>query len=86
MPFASTALLEHGGGAGIELALHQTVHQVDDGHLRAGLGEAVGGFETEQSAADHDCSFSTGDRRRDRRYVAEVAEGEHARQVHARHS
>ena len=38
----------------VELALHQAVHQMQQRHRRAGLGEAIGRLQPEQPAADHD--------------------------------
>src|SRR6185369_14436333 len=38
----------------IELTLHQRVEQMHDGDVHAALHQAVGGFEAEQAAADHD--------------------------------
>ncbi len=45
--------LQQFGRGGIELALHQPVHQVHQRHRRAGLREAIGRFEPEQATADH---------------------------------
>jgi len=69
----------------IELTLHQPVHQMDHGNLRAGFRQAVGRFQTEQSAADHNGFGLIGGRRFDGRDVAEIAERHHAGQIHARH-
>lgn len=41
--------------ARVELALHQTVHQMNDGNLQARFCQAISRFEAEQTAADHDC-------------------------------
>ena len=84
MPLASSARLSRRGGARVELALHQPVHEVDHAHLGAGLGEAVGGLEAEQPAADDDGAGARWRRALDRRDIAEIAEGEHAGQLHAR--
>ena len=54
MPLASTARLSMDAAAAIELALHQAVHQMDQGDPGAGLGEPIGGFEPKQTAADDD--------------------------------
>jgi hypothetical protein len=66
----------------VELALHQHVHQVDDRRAHAPTGQAVGGFQAEQAAADHHGARARlgrgGDHRLD---VVEVAEGDHALQV-----
>ena len=63
---------------GIELALHQPVHQVDERDRHAGARQAVGRLDAEQSAADHDgghalcgCGGQVGD-------VGEGAERRHA--------
>ena len=45
---------EQRGRAVVELALHQAVHEVHDGHRAAERREPVGGLEPEQAAADHD--------------------------------
>ena len=65
----------------IELALHQPVHEMEEGDAGAGLGEAVGGFEAEQPAADHHDPGAGGLGRRDGVDVVDVTEGEHARQI-----
>src|SRR6185437_3757670 len=59
-------------------------HQVHDGGVHAALGQAVGGFETEQAAADHHrlAAVLLG-RRNHGADVVEVAEGDHALQVRA---
>ena len=71
--------LEHERGAMIELALHQPVHEMEEGDAGAGLGEAVGGFEAEQPAADHHHARAGGFGCRDGVDVVDVAEGENAR-------
>src|SRR6516165_12733670 len=73
--------LEHPRRARIELALHQPVHEMEDGDVGARLGESIGGFETEEPAADDDDARTR--RFRDGVDVVDVAEGEHARQVHS---
>ena len=46
--------LEHRCGAGVELALHQAIHQMNERDLGAGLGEPVSRFDAEEPAANHD--------------------------------
>ena len=75
--------LEQRARTRIELALHQPVHEMEHGHARARLGEAIGGLEAEQPAADDDDARTGGAGRRDGVDVVDVAEGEHARQIHA---
>src|SRR5208337_5165736 len=78
--------LEHQRGACVELAFHQSIHQMDDGDLRAScssacLREPISRLEAEQAAADDNdvraalCSNSVD--------VIDISEGEDARQVHA---
>ncbi len=67
-------------GRRIELTLHQPVHQMQQGHRRAGFGEAVGGFQTEQPAADHHDRFPARGQRQQQIDVAAVAEGVHAQE------
>ena len=45
---------DEGGGARVELALHEAVHDVHEGDGDAPPGEAVGRLQPEQAAADHD--------------------------------
>ncbi len=54
MPFAFDETLQQRCRRRIDLPLHQPLHQMDQGHRRAGLGEPVGRFQAEQTAADHD--------------------------------
>ena len=63
----------------IELALHQPVHQMQQRHRRAGFREAIGRFESEQSAADHDDALLARGERQQQIDIAAVAEGVHAR-------
>ena len=71
-------------GAGVELALHQAVEQVDDGHRAALRGDAARRLEAEQAAADDGGVLRAADRRRaDRLAVLGSAERVHARQVDA---
>ena len=74
--------LEHERGALIELALHQPVHEMEEGDAGTGLGQAVGRFEAEQPAADHHHPSARGLGRGDGVHVVDVTEGEHARQIH----
>ena len=84
MPLASTARWSMQRGAVIELALHQPVHEMEEGDAGTGLGEAVGGFEAEQPAADHHHPGAGGLGRGDGVDVVDVTEGEHARQIASR--
>ena len=54
IPFASSARLSRPRRCGIELTLHQPVHQMDQRYTRSGADQAVGRLDAEQSAADHD--------------------------------
>ena len=83
MPLASTARLSMRAGLRIELALHQPVHQVQHGDARARLGEAVGGLEPEQAAADHHDAVAGAGAMPDGPDVADVAERDDAGQRHA---
>ena len=77
--------LQEFGRGRIELALHQAVHQMDQRHRRAGLGEAIGRFEPEQSAADHHHALLLRGQRQQQIDVAAVAERMHAGEVGAGH-
>ena len=70
MPLRSTSVLSRSAARRIELALHQPVHQMQQRHGRAGLGEAVGRLEPEQAAADHDDALLL---RRQRQQQVDVA-------------
>ena len=70
-------------GAGVELALHQAVHEVHDGRRAAVLGDAARRFEPEQAAADDDRSPRAPGGERDRRAVLGAAEHVDAAQVGA---
>jgi hypothetical protein len=74
---------EQCGAAGVELALHQPVHQVDHGHRAAVGGEAVGRLQSEQAAADHRGAAGARGRGEDRGAVVGAAEGVHAGAVDA---
>ena len=68
----------------VELTLHQRVGDVHDGHVHALLQQAVGCFETQQAAADHD-RLAVGARRLQHGVdVMQVAERDDAGQVVAR--
>jgi hypothetical protein len=75
-------LAQQEAGALVQLALHQDVHQVDDRGGHAAPGQAVGGFQAQQAAADdHGAGAGLaggGDHGLD---VVQVAEGDHALQV-----
>ena len=71
-------------GGRVELAFHQAVHQVNDGDVHALLHEAIGRLETEQPAAD-DHRLAVLARRLDHGLdILDVAEADHAVQIHAR--
>ena len=82
-PHCLDGVLQHPRRLRVELALHQPVHQVQHRHARARLGEAVGGLEPEQSAADHHDTVAGSRAMPDGPDVADVAERDHARQCHA---
>ena len=69
----------------IELALHQPVHQMNQRDRRAGLGQAVGRLQPEQSAADHDDALLLRGERQQQIDVAAVAKGMHAGEIGAGH-
>ena len=46
-------LLQQVAGGGVELALHQVAHDVQDHDLHAAQAQAGGGLQPEQAAADH---------------------------------
>ncbi len=74
--------LDEDGGAAIELALHQPIHEMDERGLDAAPREPVGGLDPEQAAADDDGAGAARRRSADRRHVGEVAEGDDAGQIH----
>ncbi len=77
--------LQHLAGDRVELALHQPAGQVHDGDVHAAQLQAVGRFESQQAAADHHrmrVRFGRGDHRIG---VMDVAVGNDAREVLARH-
>ena len=72
-------------GRRIELTFHQPVHQVNQGDARTGLGKAIGGFEAEQSAADHDDASLLRGQCQQQIDIAAVAKGVHAGKFGAGH-
>ena len=82
---ALEVLLQQVAGRGVELALHQVAHDVQDHDLHAAQAQAGGGFEAEQAAADH---HGLAPRQRGgvehRSDVVDVAEGDDAFEVLAR--
>ena len=77
--------LEHVGRAGVELPLHEAVHEMDDRNFDPRFRKAVGSLQPEQTAADDDGFGAACGGGLDGADVAEVAKCQHARQVHARH-
>ena len=69
----------------IELTLHQPVHQMNQRHRRAGLGETIGRFQSQQSAADHDDALLLRGQRQQQIDIAAVAKGVHAGKIGAGH-
>ena len=68
----------------IELALHQHVHQMNNGSLHATPGQAIGGLKTQQAASDdHGLSSSIGGGDH-LVHIIKIAEGDHAGQVRTR--
>ncbi len=76
-------LFEQSAGGFVELALHQHVDQMNDGRLHAALGQAVGGFETEQPAADDNSLAAPIGRCGHQVDIQQVAKGDDAIQVGA---
>ena len=72
-------------GHAVELALHQRRHDVHHGDGHAAQHQAVGRFEAEQPAADDDGVFVLGGGGYHLVGVGDVAVGNHALQVFARH-
>ena len=75
--------LQHARSLGIELALHQPVHQVQHGDACAGLRETVRGLKSEQPAADHHDAVARACTMPDGPDVVDVAERDDAGQRHA---
>ena len=78
--------LQQMAGRRIELALHQGRHQVQDGDVHALLLQARRRLEPQKAAADHHgIAAATLRRQQHGLDIVEVAIGQHARQVVARH-
>ncbi len=69
----------------IELALHQAVHQMDQRYRRSRFGKTVGGFKSEQSAADDNHALLGASQRQQKVDVAAVTKGVHAGEIRAGH-
>lgn len=86
---AESARLERGlqqlGGRTVEQALHDPVGQMHDGHVHAAQAQAVGGLQPEQAGADDDRVAVRAGCLDHGLGVGDVAVGEHAGQVGARH-
>ena len=82
--FRLDCALEQRGRARVELAFHQTVHEMNERHRRASFGETIRRFNAEEPAVDHDDARAAAGGLRHRRHVAHVAECEHAGQIGAR--
>ena len=77
--------LQQMAGGGIELPFHQSGHEVDDGDIHALLGEAGGGFQPQQAAADdHRLAARFGGQQHGL-HVVEITVGQHTRQLVAGH-
>jgi hypothetical protein len=85
MPRSSSDLLQQLAGHVVELALHQPGHQVHHGDLHAALHQAVGRFQAQQAAADDHRVLVLRGRVDHGLRVGDVAVGQHALQVLARH-
>ena len=83
MPLRSIARFSKAAARGVELPLHQPVHDMDQCHGSAALGEAIGGLDAEETAADDRDPAPVARRILERRHIGEIAEGDHTRQVHA---
>ena len=82
---ALEVLLQQVAGRGVELALHQVAHDVQDHDLHAAQAQAGGGFEPEQAAADHHrLGAGEGGGVEHLLDVVDVAEGDDAFEVLAR--
>ena len=82
MPFSFDRRLDEDGGAAIELALHQPIHDMEERGLDAEPREPIGGLDPEQAPADDDGAGAARRRIADRRHIGEIAEGDHAGQIH----
>ena len=76
--------LQHGRRGPIELTLHQAIHQVNERHPRASLGETIRGFEPQKSAADDNDTAAVAAGTRDRGDVGEIAKREDAGEIGSR--
>jgi hypothetical protein len=82
-PLGLERLLQQVRGGAVELPLHEPRHEVNHRHVHAAQLQSIGGLQPQQPAADHD---RVGVLRRcvdHRLRIADVAVGEHARQLHA---
>ena len=77
-------MLEHRCGTGVQLALHQAIHQMNKRGLGAGLGEPVSRFDAEESAANHDDARAALRSPGNRLDVGHVAKREHAGKIRRR--
>jgi len=77
-------LLQEIAGGGVELAFHQGRHEMEDGDIHPVRLEPVRGFEAEKAAADDDGVAVPPRRFQHRVDVGDVAEGDDARELHAR--
>ena len=77
--------LQHVAGRRVELALHQRRHQMQDGDVHVARVETGRGLEAEQAAADDDCLGARLGGDQHGVDVVEVAVGEDAGEVVARH-
>ena len=75
--------LQERSGAHIELTFHQPIHEVNQRDLGAGFGEAIGSFDAQQPAADHDDARAATRRPGNRLHVGQVAERQDAAQIAA---
>ena len=69
---------EHPPGARVELAFHQVPDRVHDGDQAAPAGQAAGGLQAEQPAAEHGDRRARPGRGDDPRAVVQRAERDHA--------
>src|SRR5262249_53662199 len=58
----------------VELALHQRVHQVDDGDVTALHLQATRRFQPKQAAANHDCLYALACALQEGACIVEIAE------------
>ena len=67
----------------IELALHQPVHQMQQSDPRAGLGQTIGRFQSQQAAAHHDHALPLRGQGQQQIDIPGVAKGVHAQKIGA---